>query len=626
MTLKLWRGDAPAIAQRTRITPSGVEIGDIFSLTINGKSISVTATAATAANCCSLLAAAIATAAASIREFGEFTVINAGSSLLLTAATPGVPFTITGSSTNGSTPGVLVSTVTGGAPGNAGTNMTQSFAIPSTATGTGNFTVSIGGQITSGLARDASAATVQSAIEGLSTVGSGNVSVARNSDLNGFVYTLTFQGALAATTVATAIVSLSSNRPIVRTIQQGSSTGTLANEIQTVDVGSRTDATTFDLSIGANSVTGLTGNLTASAFENAIAVIYPTIVTKTGSVFRIEWAGSYSNENLGQFVATEWAGAVTSTHQITVTSTPAVPASTGTNEVQTVTLTGGPTGGTFNLTYDGQTTSAIAYNADAATVDTALEALSNIGSGDVTVTGSAGGQWTVTFGGALAATNLPQMTANGSSLTGGSGQAIAVSEEIASSGPNHWNTALNWLPSGVPANGDDVRFEIGSVNCLYGLNQSSVTLDSLHVSMRYSGQIGLPRLNGDYVEYRPTELAIGATEILIGHGDGSGPSKVALQTGSVQTAIEIRDSGGSSESGVPAITWRGTHVDNAILQFGGELGLAIYSDQSATVDTLIQRGGSLNANRTAFLTSLLFRTGGASFYECTLDGSPVEAY
>ena len=51
--------------------------------------------------------------------------------------------------------------------------------------------------------------------------------------------------------------------------------------------------------------------------------------------------------------------------------------------VQTVKLTGSPTGGTFTLSFGGQTTSGIGYNASAATVDSALEGLSSIGSGNV---------------------------------------------------------------------------------------------------------------------------------------------------------------------------------------------------------------------------------------------------
>src|SRR5215217_5547460 len=59
----------------------------------------------------------------------------------------------------------------------------------------------------------------------------------------------------------------------------------------------------------------------------------------------------------------------------------------GANEQQTVTITGTPTGGTFTLTYAGATTAAIAYNAAAAAVTTALEALPNIGPGNVLTSG-----------------------------------------------------------------------------------------------------------------------------------------------------------------------------------------------------------------------------------------------
>lgn len=106
----------------------------------------------------------------------------------------------------------------------------------------------------------------------------------------------------------------------------------------------------------------------------------------------------------------------------------AVPAA-GTNEVQTVTITGGPTGGTFTLTFSGQTTSGIAYNAAASAVQTALEALSNIASGDVTCGGGAlpTTPVTVTFSGSYAGADVPQMTASSASLTGGTSPTVTVS-------------------------------------------------------------------------------------------------------------------------------------------------------------------------------------------------------
>src|SRR5262249_28420363 len=94
--------------------------------------------------------------------------------------------------------------------------------------------------------------------------------------------------------------------------------------------------------------------------------------------------------------------------------------------VQQGALTGGPTGGTFTPSFGGPTTAALAYNASAATVQAALQALSSIGSGNAFVAGGAGGPWTVRFGGALAGAYQPQLTASGAGLTGGTSPSVAV--------------------------------------------------------------------------------------------------------------------------------------------------------------------------------------------------------
>jgi hypothetical protein len=103
----------------------------------------------------------------------------------------------------------------------------------------------------------------------------------------------------------------------------------------------------------------------------------------------------------------------------------------GTAEVQTVTISGTPTGGTFTLTLPAsgldlaQTTAAIAYNATAAAVQSALNALQRIASaGGVSVTGGAlpGSAVTITFPAVMG--NVPQLTST-NSLTGGTSPAIA---------------------------------------------------------------------------------------------------------------------------------------------------------------------------------------------------------
>lgn len=99
-----------------------------------------------------------------------------------------------------------------------------------------------------------------------------------------------------------------------------------------------------------------------------------------------------------------------------------------TSEVQSVAITGTPTGGTFTLTFAGYTTAAIQYNASAAAVQAALEALPNIGTDNVTCTGGPlpGTAVAVTFKGYLAGADVAQMTAT-ASLTGGTTPAVTVS-------------------------------------------------------------------------------------------------------------------------------------------------------------------------------------------------------
>jgi multidrug efflux pump subunit AcrA (membrane-fusion protein) len=77
-------------------------------------------------------------------------------------------------------------------------------------------------------------------------------------------------------------------------------------------------------------------------------------------------------------------------------------------------LPGPPAGGSFALALGGQTTGPIPYTAPAASVQAALEALPNVAPGDVTVTGSSGGPWTVTFAGAYTGREVPPMVAQDS--------------------------------------------------------------------------------------------------------------------------------------------------------------------------------------------------------------------
>lgn len=106
----------------------------------------------------------------------------------------------------------------------------------------------------------------------------------------------------------------------------------------------------------------------------------------------------------------------------------------GVDEQQVVTLTGGPTGGTFRLTFKGQQTADIAYNATAAAVQTALQALTRLGAA-ATVAGAAGGPYTVTFSARYGGQNVDMLTAQ-SFLTGGTTPGVTVAESRKGSSKN----------------------------------------------------------------------------------------------------------------------------------------------------------------------------------------------
>ena len=96
------------------------------------------------------------------------------------------------------------------------------------------------------------------------------------------------------------------------------------------------------------------------------------------------------------------------------------------DDVQTLTVTGGPSGGTFTLTFNTHTTGTIQYNDTAANVQAALVALTGVGSGQVGVTGSNGGPWTVEWKGTLADAAQPAITLANNSLSGGTAPSVSI--------------------------------------------------------------------------------------------------------------------------------------------------------------------------------------------------------
>jgi len=126
---------------------------------------------------------------------------------------------------------------------------------------------------------------------------------------------------------------------------------------------------------------------------------------------------AYLNEAAGK--AREGSGTPT------VTGAPVA----GTSEVQTIATTGTPTGGTFRLSFKGQRTGDLAHNASAADIQTALRALSTIGSTGVNcAVGPLPTGVTCTFAGNLAGRAVPLIQLAVNALTGGTNPTVTITE------------------------------------------------------------------------------------------------------------------------------------------------------------------------------------------------------
>jgi hypothetical protein len=147
-------------------------------------------------------------------------------------------------------------------------------------------------------------------------------------------------------------------------------------------------------------------------------------------------------------------------HQTTLEPDPigaflrAMPA--GWSEVQTVTMRN-TTGGTFRLGYNGAFTGNLAYNASAAQVQTALQAIPAIGAGNVSVAGNLAGPYTLRFQNARANQDVPQVTIDTASLVGTDIFAQAVTTRHGAgiqTDPSAWNPtdsspAVYWRPAQI---------------------------------------------------------------------------------------------------------------------------------------------------------------------------------
>lgn len=252
---------------------------------------------------------------------------------------------------------------------------------------------------------NATPAEIQAALETLPSIGAGNVAV---SSTTPGVYEIAFQGARADTnmaqlTVAAGSPALSGGTATVSTTLQGT-----GFEICTVASECKAGV------VWGTAVTEASHGGVLSAPQGiAINQVTGDLYVSQQTLRRMEQFTA-----AGSFVRAWGADVVLSGPEQA-------------DEEQRLTVDA--TAGQYKLTFSAQTTPDIAFDAPAATVQTALESLSSIGSGNVVVSGGPGGAGGVTpyriaFTGTLANTNLTQIAvaSGGAPLEGGTGATIAT--------------------------------------------------------------------------------------------------------------------------------------------------------------------------------------------------------
>lgn len=386
------------------ITLSSTIAGDTFNITYSGQTTTMIAYDATAET------VQVALVALSNITDGDVVVTGAD----------GGPFTLTYGGTLGEQ-GVAEVT------GTAGTNEVQTISHPSdTATG-GTWSMDWDGEGPTAVAYNASAATVEAALEAYASITVGDLTV---TGPDGGPYVVEFGVNLAQQDVATITADgdLLSGRPI--TVVTSQEAVAAVDEVQTVTIPAAVAGGTFTLTYDGQTTAAIAYDADAAAVDSALEALSnigvgDVVVSGVAGAWIVTFATLLAGADIDSMTGD---GDLLASHDVTILETQT--GGGGVNEEQTISIPASVTGGTFTLTYNGQTTGTIAYNASAATVEAALESLTNIAAGDVSVSGGDGptNAWVVEFQGNLAGTELVLMGGNGALLSGG--YAVTITETV----------------------------------------------------------------------------------------------------------------------------------------------------------------------------------------------------
>jgi hypothetical protein len=252
------------------------------------------------------------------------------------------------------------------------------------------------------------------------------------------------------------------------------------------------------------------------------------------------------------------------------------------SDVWTISLSGTVTSQIYSMTINGKSVtytavisdtiasvlSALATAWNASTIAEFAEATAVAGTSTMTITGDTPG--------------VPLTIAV--STTGSA--TYSISNTTVATGPNDLAQTQNWSTGTLPANGDTLVFDAGSVDCLYGIG-TSLTGVTVLINQGYSGKIGLPQINTNgtnpYQEYRTTNLTFAGGTVTVNAGN---IKQCNLAFGANTATVRILNTGSRINDYTPVVLITGGNGSSELDISKGDVALAFYQGQTANFPTI----------------------------------------
>jgi len=419
-------------------------------------------------------------------------------------------------------------------------NEIQRIELPDDTKG-GTFVLKFGGHTTDPIPASAGKSEIRQALGALPSIdGSDNIEVTSDNSTGG-PWTVEFIGDLAganqnlmeAPDTEIRLIGFAGNGGVSMTPD-----GVLrVNEKQGLQI-SGASGGTFKLTFNGFQTDPIPYNASAFVVNNIVKIL-PSIggdanIDVTGSsgdwVFEFTGAlGGVDQPSLTVDTASLTGGPIT--HQVTDVDPPA---EAGNDEVQEVSIDSDANGGTFTLTFDGEETDPIDFDASAAAVRQTLGNLSSVGDEEnVEVTGSTP-TWTVTFVNDLGLDNQPQMTIDESLLA--TPEPIAVAED---------------RTGGVPVN------EVQTISLPFNVDGGTFTLT-------FDGETTAPLVfDATAAQVQAALNSLATIDSIVVSGADGGPWSVEFRGGDAGTNVSALISGDGS-----ALQLKGLGIDVTEVQSG----------------------------------------------------------